>query len=112
MSQHWKAIERQIASILEGERVPVTGRTGQRGMESPDISHPMWSLECKHYSGASVPKWLQNAMRQAGASLKPYHIAPVAVIHPAGTLVKDSLCVMPLHSLKRIQDLLKEKDED
>lgn len=111
MSAHWKAIELKIADILGGERVPVSGRTGARGMDSPDISHPMWALEVKHYGGTTIPKWLIKATVQAQASMKPYHIAPVAIIHPKGTPVANALCVLPLHSLVRIQDMLKEREE-
>ena len=111
MSSHWKAIELKIASILGGERVPVSGRTGERGRTSPDISHPLWALEVKHYGGTTIPKWLIKATVQAQASMKPYHIAPVAIIHPKGTPVANALCVLPLHSLVRIQDMLKEREE-
>ncbi len=102
----WKATERRVAAYLGGERVPVTGRTGERGMATPDIDHGMWSIEVKDYGGETVPKWLKKAMAQAKASLKPDHIAPVAIIHPKGAQIKDSLCVIPLEYLKQIQERL------
>ena len=106
MSAHWKAVELKVADYLgEGhERVPVTGRTGARGQETPDIISPFWSLELKHKD--SVPKWLRYAMDQSKASLKPEHIAPVAIIHPKGSRIDQALCIMPLESLKKIQGLL------
>lgn len=47
----WKSAERRIAAILGGERVPVSGRGRE---DSPDIEHPILSVEVK--SRASIPR--------------------------------------------------------
>lgn len=94
----------KVARALGGERVPVTGRTGQRGAEVPDIEHEAWALEVKHKG--TVPAWLLSAMKQAKGSVKDHHLAPVVVVHPAGARIDDSLCVLPLASLLRLQYLL------
>jgi hypothetical protein len=86
----WKRTERKIASIIGGERVPVTGR--QRG-DVPDIRHDWLSVECKHRR--SVPQWLQEALQQAQAAVRGDQL-PIAVIHPHGARHSDDLVVMRL----------------
>ncbi len=43
--KNWKRFERRVAAIVDGERVPVSGR--QRGY-APDIEHNWLSIECKY----------------------------------------------------------------
>lgn len=86
----WKNTERQIASILGGERVPVTGR--QRG-SAPDIAHDWLSLEVKHRK--SLPEWLHDAMRQAVASDRGNQL-PMVVLHQKQQLYGDSYAVVRL----------------
>lgn len=49
----WKAVERRVAEMLGGQRIPVTGRHNQ---ETPDINHPKWAPEVKHRK--MLPAWL------------------------------------------------------
>ncbi len=61
MSQStWKRTERDIAGIIGGERVPITGRT--RG-DTPDVWHDRLAVEVKHRQ--SIPGWLTTALTQA-----------------------------------------------
>jgi Holliday junction resolvase len=60
VSRNWKPVERELARILGGERVPVSGRT--RGY-APDIEHPWLALEIK--SRKNLPLFLANGMDQA-----------------------------------------------
>lgn len=72
---NWKAVEREIANILGGERVPVTGR--QRG-SAPDVKHPVFAVEVKKRK--TLPEWLHDAMRQAVASVRGEQL-PIVVLH-------------------------------
>jgi hypothetical protein len=89
----WKQTERRIASILGGVRVPVTGR--QRGA-TPDVEHPVLSIEVK--SRKSLPGWLLDAMEQAQAASEDSRL-PVAVLHQDRQQYADSLCVLRLEDL-------------
>jgi len=60
-NQAWKRTERNVAALLGGRRVPVTGR--QRG-DTPDVAHPLLSLEVKHRR--EVPAWLTGALTAGG----------------------------------------------
>lgn len=61
----WKRTERNIAGIIGGERVPVSGR--QRG-DQPDVRHDWLSVEVKHRR--SIPQWLTTALTQARAAVR------------------------------------------
>ncbi len=86
----WKACERNIAKLLGGVRVPVTGR--QRGA-TPDVEHPTLSIECK--SRKKLPAWIEDAMKQAEASAKDGRL-PVVVLHQDCALYSESLVVLRL----------------
>lgn len=100
----WKCLERRLAALLGGKRVPVTGRSGKQGQESPDIEHPIFSIEVKHRG--DIPKWLRHACQQAEASRKPHHLAAVAILHQKQQRLEDCAVVMPLRDLLAIQDLV------
>ena len=86
----WKHVERQIASILGGERVPVSGR--QRG-SAPDIDHEWLSLEVKHRK--SLPAWMHDAMRQAEASKRGDQL-PAVILHQKQMQYGDSFVLVRL----------------
>src|SRR5712692_7078233 len=86
----WKRAEREIASRIGGERVPITGRV--RGSE-PDIRHEWLSVECKQRR--RLPDWIRDAMDQAKASARGHQL-PVAILHEAGTRYSTSLIVLEL----------------
>jgi len=86
----WKAVEREIAKRLGGERVPVTGR--QRG-SAPDIEHPWLSVEVKHRK--ALPGWLLDAQAQADASAKPNQL-PMVVLHQKQMQYDDSVIMFRL----------------
>lgn len=88
--------------MLGGERVPVTGRTGQRGMTTPDIEHPLYSIEVKHRQ--SVPKWLEHAWDQAEASRQPHHRAAICLIHIKGQRMGRTMVQMPLADFIRLSE--------
>ena len=80
-NSQWKQTERFVASVLGGQRVPVTGR--QRG-DVPDIAHPRYSIEVKRRSSVGAfPKWLTTAIEQADAANKDGCKTPLVVIEHA-----------------------------
>ena len=86
----WKACERNVAALLGGRRIPVSGRG--RG-DNPDIHHELFSIEVK--SRKTIPAWLEDAMRQAETSVKDGRL-PVVVLHQDRTPYAESLVVLRL----------------
>ena len=86
----WKATERAVAGLLQGQRVPVTGR--QRG-SAPDIDHRWLSIEVKHRK--KLPAWLHDAMNQAEASNTGEQL-PVVVLHESGKRHVENFVVVRL----------------
>ena len=86
----WKACERRVAELLGGQRVPVSGRA--RG-DCPDIAHDQLSIEVK--SRKRLPGWLEEALRQAEASVRDGQI-PLAVLHQDGRRYAYCLVVLRL----------------
>ena len=82
--------ERAVAAILNGVRVPVSGRG--RG-DAPDVAHPVLAIEVKHRR--EVPAWLLDALRQAEAAARDRHV-PVAIIHRHGGRHADDLAMLRL----------------
>lgn len=91
----WKHTERVVAALLNGQRVPVSGRA--RG-STPDVAHPRLSIEVKHR--AIIPAWILTALVQAVAAAQPGQL-PIAVIHAAGTRHDQALVVMRLSDFKK-----------
>ena len=86
----WKATERQIARLLGGQRIPVTGRS--RGDE-PDVRHPWLSIECKQRR--QLPAWLKEALLQAKAAATRDQL-PIVVLHEQGARYTGALVVLTL----------------
>jgi len=93
MDKTWKRIERRVAELLGGVRVPVSGR--QRG-DSPDVMHPVFSIEVKHRE--KLPEWLFDAMQQADASNRGDQI-PLVILHQKGMPVSMSFAIVRLSDL-------------
>lgn len=90
----WKNVERRIADILGGQRVPVTGR--QRG-SAPDIEHNVYSIEVKHRK--TLPEWLHDAMAQANASRRGMQL-PIVILHEENQPYAKSYVVVELGEFK------------
>lgn len=105
----WKQAERRIASLLGGERVPVTGR--RRG-DAPDIEHAQFAVEVKHRQ--SLPSWLMDAMNQAD-ECNPGDKISVVILHEKGKNYGESLVLLRLSDviiLKNQIDELTSQVED
>lgn len=93
----WKRDESEIARLLGGERVPVTGR--QRGYR-PDVDHPWLAVEVKSFM--SLPQRVADAMDQAEKAAayakrrEQRDKLPVAVIHAKRSHRGNALVVMRL----------------
>jgi hypothetical protein len=99
----WKNVERKIAALLGGQRVPITGRS--RG-SAPDIAHRLFSIEVKHRE--AFPDWLMDAFRQADASNNGAQI-PLVVLHQKGVKFDQSLAIMRVCDIIAIQNKLEDK---
>jgi hypothetical protein len=86
----WKRVERKVAELLGGVRVPVSGR--QRGA-TPDVEHSLLSIEVK--SRKALPAWLVDALEQARAASATGRL-PVAVLHQNHKPYRDALVVVRL----------------
>ena len=93
-SGNWKAVERGVAKILGGERVPITGR--QRG-SAPDIAHKTFSIEVKNRK--SLPDWMHDAMAQAEASVRGEQL-PIAIFHEVGQEYGKSFVMIRLQDFQ------------
>lgn len=86
----FKAVERKIAELLGGQRVPINGRT--RG-SAPDIAHSWLSPEVKSYD--QRPPSIHEAMAQAEASSRGAQL-PVSVFHRNGDRYGQAVLMMRL----------------
>jgi hypothetical protein len=98
----WKAVERKIAELLGGRRVPITGR--QRG-DAPDIQHDFFSIEVKHRQ--SLPGWILEGMEQAKMS-NPGDKYPLVVLHQKGMKFTESLAILELRDIIKLKNRLDE----
>lgn len=84
----WKRTERNIAGIIGGQRVPVSGRQQD---DQPDVRHACLSVEVKHRQ--SIPAWLTTALTQSRAAVRGDQL-PVAIIHRhGGRHAEDIVCM-------------------
>jgi len=82
----WKAVERAIAKILGGQRIPITGRA------EIDIDHPWLAIEVK--ARHRLPQWIEKAMLHAETG--PPHKLPIVVLHEEGRDHRNDLVMMRL----------------
>jgi len=73
----WKSVERKLAKLLGGKRVPVHSTDGIKC----DISCPAWSVEVKERK--RLPVLLKDTMAQAKRNCEPGKLA-IAVFHEKG----------------------------
>jgi hypothetical protein len=89
--RRWKQAERELALVVGGCRVPVSGRA--RG-DVPDIEHRWLSIEAKSWS--AMPERVLDALRQAEAANVTGRKLPVALIHGNGERYERALVVLRL----------------
>lgn len=92
----WKHVERKIAELLGGKRIPITGRA--RG-ETPDVEHELFSIEVKHRE--NLPLWLKDAYEQAVESVEEDKI-PIVILHEKYMKYTDSFVLITIENLIKI----------
>jgi hypothetical protein len=92
----WKKVEREVAAIVGGVRVPNVGKA------APDVICRRWCIEVKLRS--RPPLWLERGLSQAEAAAKERGLAPLLVIvapQRRGRRAKR-LAVLPLEVLSNL----------
>lgn len=108
----WKGVERAVAALLDGRRVPSSGNGAIKGDVVQMRLLPGAIAEVKH--GAHVlrtgPKalsaWLAEAERDAATAAT---LGAVLVLHPPRARVVDSLAILRLGTLAAAQRHLMER---
>ena len=95
----WKAAEREIASRLDGQRNPVTGRARSAGVA--DIEHPQFGLEIK--TREKIPLWLEDAMDQAKACSRTSNKIPMVILHKVGDRFDHAMVIVQLSDLDHLR---------
>jgi len=90
--QQWKRNEREIASRLGGQRIPVSGRAGK-----PDIDHKWLAVEVK--LKRRLPIWLKSALFQAEVAARPGQL-PVTILHELGARHDDDIVLVRLRDFR------------
>lgn len=85
MDKNWKRMERKVAGDLGGKRVI------EKGYNLEDVSHPIFSIECKTRKKlpASLESWYNQAKTNA-----PKGKIPVVVLHETGKRRKNDFVVL------------------
>ena len=102
----WKSIERKVADLLLGRRVPASGNGALKGDVIQLRLLPGIIAEVKHgrqvlnAGPMKLSVWIQVAERDANAAGA---VGPVLVLHPEGENIRDSLVVMRLGLLSDAQ---------
>jgi len=86
----WKAHERAVAKMVNGQR------SGNRGAAAPDVTASWCVAECKQRK--LLPQWLKDAMLQAENAAAGYTTPKLAlvVLHESNGRRADDLVVMRL----------------
>lgn len=98
----WKNVERKLAALLGGERIPITGRTIG---SAPDIEHSKLAIEVKVRS--KLPAWIKYAMQQAEQSAKKSKRAgdlPVVILHEKNSRHDNDLVILRLKDFLLLTD--------
>jgi hypothetical protein len=87
----WKRTEREVAALIGGERVPITGRG--RGSE-PDVRHDIYSVEIKYRK--ALPDWMHDALDQAEKAKKRPDQLPIVIFREKGQRVSQAFVMLRL----------------
>lgn len=108
--RRWKAVERNLAKRLRGERVPVTGRT--RGY-APDIKHLLYAIEVK--SRKTQFKLISEMLDQAEKARDFYlkrgegYRLPIGIYHVIGQKMDSAYVFLRLEDFEKHLDPLYDK---
>ena len=75
----WKRVEREVARILSGTRIPVTGRHGPGG-DPGDVALPGYYVEVRRRERVELWSWWNLTMAEAaGRGVRPLMVVKQAV---------------------------------
>jgi len=74
----WKSVERKVAELLGGKRVPVHSTSGIKS----DVDHEWLSIECKERQNPI--RFLEKSMQQAVRNASENKL-PIVVVHIKGS---------------------------
>jgi hypothetical protein len=104
----WKNVERKIAELMGGRRIPLLGREGQ------DIDVPYFFVEVKSRKMIGAYLWdeymaqILTGAEVAGETVK----VPAIVLHRPGMAYKDSLICFRVGDLPRLERLMRNETTD
>lgn len=108
----WKQSERRMATILGGERVPVTGR--ERG-HAPDIEGVTWAgrrVAIEHkYGKRIISSRLGTAISQARAACKASSDIPLVTIEQTDGLTRSSNLRLALLDVGLLVDIIEHYEQ-
>ena len=104
----WKGLERKVAKILNGERIPCSGVSGIR--LKGDVLHDRFFVECKFRERLFVYSVFQKAKEQASKIKKLPPLIPLLVLKQK--YKKGELVVLDLNDFQRLIGLEKKEDEN
>jgi len=99
MDKTWKAVERKVARLLRGRRA------GNTGMPSPDVLHPLFSVEVKYRQ--RLPSLLSAGMAQAKRVAEGK--IPLLILKQKGQ--RGEYAVLELQDLLRLLEGTQEGDK-
>ena len=100
-SQRWKRVEREIAKLLNGVRIPLLGRQGS------DLDVPYLFVEVKSRKVIGEYLWtdyMAQILEGAGEEIK----VPAIVLHRPGMKYKDALVCVRAGDWERLVNLIQE----
>jgi hypothetical protein len=97
----WKRVEQTVAQLVEGQRV------GNKGCATEDVTHPLFSIECKHRS--QLPTLITDGYAQAERN-SPKDRTPLLVLHEKGS--RRFLAVLPLDVLMKLLSRIEFESKD
>jgi hypothetical protein len=104
----WKNVERRIAELMHGARIPLLGREGQ------DLDVPYFFVEVKSRKEIGQYLWtdyfeqILTGMHVAGETTK----VPAIVLHRPGMAYKDALVCFRVGDLEKLITLIQEAGND
>jgi hypothetical protein len=99
----WKGVERRIARLMGGARIPLLGRQGQ------DLEVPFFFVEVKSRKEIGAYLWrdyfaqILAGMQEAGETVK----VPAIVLHRPGMVYKDALVCFRVGDLDKLTQLIR-----
>jgi hypothetical protein len=104
----WKRVERKIAELMGGKRIPLLGREGQ------DLDVPYFFVEVKSRKNIGEYLWKEyldqilTGAEVAGETIK----VPAIVLHRPGMQYADSLVCFRIRDLPRLERLIRNETTD